>query len=247
MKILLFSIEIVLPYIAVVVFVAGTGYRLWHWLKTPLPLNINLAPAKTTWKAVAGKIAAETLIFISLFRSDRVLWVVAWVMHVSALVVLLGTHLFGFFSDIIEIWTPYSITGRNIVIDVAAAFAFPLIATLLILLFKRIFTREIRRISIPTDYFALGLILAHVIGGTYMTFFAEPDLTEVTRWGVGLVTFRPHLVEGSWIFVVHLVTGFSLFIYFPFSKLFHAMGQAINRWTMTQKEEELVRGGVVVK
>jgi len=92
---LLFFIEIVLFYVAVIVFGVGTVYRLWYWLQTPVPLRISLAPAKTTWKGVAGKIAAEVLVFISLFRNDKWLWVFALAMHVSALVCLLGTHFFG--------------------------------------------------------------------------------------------------------------------------------------------------------
>jgi len=36
-------------------------------------------------------------------------------------------------------------------------------------------------------------------------------------------------------------------MYFPFSKLFHPLGQVVNRWTFTQKEEPLVEKGAVVK
>ena len=34
---------------------------------------------------------------------------------------------------------------------------------------------------------------------------------------------------------------------FPFSKLFHPLGQITNRWTMTQKEVELIAGGRIVR
>lgn len=244
---LIFFVEGILPYIAIVVFVLGTAYRLWCWLKTPVPLNINLAPAKTTWKAVAGKIAAEVLLFISLLRSDRLLWVVAWVMHVCGLAVLVGTHFFGLIDAGIDLYTPYTIPRSKAFLYVAACFAFPLIATLLILLFKRIFTRDIRRISILSDYVAIGLVLAHVLGGTYMSFFTELDMAEVIKWSIGLATFHPVIVEGSWIFAVHCATCFITFMYFPFSKLFHPLGQITNRWTMTQKEVELISGGRVVK
>jgi nitrate reductase gamma subunit len=69
----------------------------------------------------------------------------------------------------------------------------------------------------------------------------------VLKWSLGLATFQPHIVTGSWIFAVHCLTGFGLFLYFPFSKLFHPLGQVTNRWTMTQKEEPLVEKGAVVK
>jgi len=244
---LLFFIEIVLFYIAVIVFGVGTVYRLWYWLQTPVPLRINLAPAKTTWKGVAAKIAAEVLVFISLFRNDKTLWVFALAMHVSALACLLGTHFFGLIDAGIDLYTPYSIPAGKTIIYVFACFAFPLIATLLFLLFKRIVTRDVRRLSIATDYIAIGLVLAHVLAGTYMSFFTELDLGAVMKWGLGLVTFHPYIVSGSWIFPVHCTTGFSLFMYFPFSKLFHPIGQISNRWTMTQKETELIAGGRCVR
>ncbi|MDP2917740.1 MAG: respiratory nitrate reductase subunit gamma [Dehalococcoidia bacterium] len=247
MNYLLFFIEGVLPYIAIIVFVLGTAYRLWRWLATPVPLRITMAPARMTWKGVAGKITAEVLLFISLLRSDRFLWVIAWTMHVFAIVVLVGTHFFGVIEHGIDLWTPYTVPAGKAIIYVAASFAFPLIITLLVLLFKRILTRDIRRISIPTDYVAIGLVLAHVMNGTYMSFFMEVDMAEVMKWGLGLMTLQPHVVEGSWLFALHTATAFSLFIYFPFSKLFHPLGQITNRWTMTQKEEKLIAGGSVVK
>jgi len=247
MNVLFFIAEGILPYIAIGIFGAATLYRLWYWLKTPVPLNINLAPAKTTWKAAFVKIAAEVLVFISLLRSDRQLWIIAWIMHVCALVVLVGTHFFGLIDAGVDLWTPYEIPYSKDILFYAATFAFPLIATLLILLFKRLITKEIKRISVPTDYIAVALILAHVIGGTFMSFFTEVDMNEVMLWGLGLATFRPHIVEGSGLFALHCVTGFTLFMYFPFSKLFHPLGQITNRWTMTQKEEELISGGAVVK
>jgi nitrate reductase gamma subunit len=244
---LVFFIEGILPYIATVVFVGGTALRLWYWLRTPVPLNINLAPAKTTWKAVTGKIAAEVLLFISLLRNDKTLWIAAWVMHVCGLIVIVASHFFGIIDASVDTYTPYTIPFGKTVLYVAALFAFPLIGTLLFLLFKRLLTGDIRRISIPTDYVAIGLLLAHVLGGTYMSFFTEIDMGAVAAWGTGLFTFRPVVVEGSWIFAVHSATCFITLMYFPFSKLFHPLGQITNRWTMTQKEAELIPGGRIIE
>jgi nitrate reductase gamma subunit len=243
----LFFIEGILPYIAIIVFVLGSVYRLWYWMQTPVPLRINLAPSRTTWKGVSNKIAAEALLFISLFRNDKPLWAVAWTMHISALVVLLGTHLFGLIDAGIDLWTLHTIPGSKTFLYVAATFAFPLLATLFILLLKRIFTRDIIRISVPTDYLIMALILIHVANGTYMSFYTELDMAEVMKWGMGLATFKPYVIKGSWIFAFHVTTAFTLFMYFPFSKLFHPLGQIVNRLTMTQKEEPLIPGGSVVK
>ena len=137
MDVLVFFIEGILPYIAIAVFVVGVSYRLWYWLQTPVPMRINLAPAKTTWKGVVGKIAAEVLVFISLLRSDKQLWMLAFAMHVSGLAVLFGTHFLGLIDAGIDMYTPYSIPWSKTFLYVAACFAFPLTAALLLLLVKR--------------------------------------------------------------------------------------------------------------
>jgi nitrate reductase gamma subunit len=240
-------LEVIFPYIAIVIFVVGSIYRLWQWLKRPVPLRVNLAPAKTTWAGVTGKIAAEVLVFISLFRNDKVLWVSAWVMHACGLIVIIGSHFLGVVDSSLELYAGYSLPAVKTIIYVAALFSFPLIAALLFLLIKRLVTREVRIISLATDYLALGLILAHVGNGVYMSFFTELNMAEVTKWGLGLFTFQPYLVQGSWIFGLHCLTGFGLFLYFPFSKLFHPLGQVVNRWTLTQKEQPLIEKGAVVK
>lgn len=247
MNYLYFFLEGVFPYLAVAVFVIGTIYRLWQWLKIPVPLRINLAPAKTTWKAVTGKIAAEVLLFVSLLRNDKTLWVFAWVMHVCGLVVLLGSHFLGLIDAGLGLWTPYRIPGGAAVLFIAACFSFPMVGAVLYFIFKRLFSREVRRITLPTDYFALILILVHVGNGIYMSFFTKLDMTEVMKWGMGLSTFQPYIIQNNWIFAFHCLTGFGLFMYFPFSKLFHPLGQVVNRWTFTQKEEPLVEKGAVVK
>jgi len=243
----LFFIEDILPYIAIAVFLFGTVFRLWMWLKVPVPLRINMAPAKTTWRAVTGKIAAEVLVFVSLLRNDKALWAAAWIMHVCGLVVILGSHIFGLVDSSIELWTPLRLQSGKTIIFIAAVFSFPLIAALLFLLLKRVFSINVKRISIFSDYFALILILVHVSNGIYMSFFTELDMAEMTKWGMGLATLKPYVVEGSWIFALHCFTACALFIYFPFSKLFHPLGQIVSRWTLTQKEKPLVPGGAVVE
>jgi nitrate reductase gamma subunit len=168
-------------------------------------------------------------------------------MHVCGLIVIVASHFFGIIDASIEAYTPYTIPSGKMVLYIAALFAFPLIGTLLIILFRRLLTRDLRRISIPSDYFGVGLVLVHVLGGTYMSFFTEVDMDAVAAWGLGLFTFHPVIVEGSWIFAVHCATCFAAFMYFPFSKLFHPLGQITNRWTMTQKEIELISGGRVLR
>jgi nitrate reductase gamma subunit len=244
---LYFFLEGIFPYIALLVFFVVSIYRFWHWLKIPLPLRVNLAPSKTTWKAVTGKIAAEVLVFLSLFRTDRTFWIVIWSMHVCAVAILLGSHIFGVAAEMGIYYSWYAISFGRSLPTAIALLSFPLLASLLYVLIKRIVDKEMRQISLAADYFALILISLHVANGIYMTYFTQFDLQEGVKWGVGLATFHPYIIQNSWIFAVHCLTGFGLFLYFPFSKLFHPLGQIANRAAFTQKEEALIKGGAVVK
>lgn len=246
MNSLTFFIQGILPYVSILVFILGIAYRVWYWFTIPVPLRIGIAPIPITWMGVARRIAAEVLLFISLFRSEKLLWYVAYGMHATALLVL-SNHLLGITDAVVDLFTPYYIPGAKTILFVLACFAFPLIAALLFLLIRRVQDIELRRITIPTDYVALALVLCHVLAGTYMSFFTELNLNDVAKWGLGLAAFHPTPVHGSWIFTVHCATGFTLFMYFPFSKLLHPLGMIVNRWTMTQKEQPLIPGGAVVK
>ena len=242
-----YFLEGIFPYLAILIFLVGTGYQMWRWLRIPVPLRVNLAPSKTTWRAVTGKISSEVLVFSSLFKSNRTFWVVVWIMHVCGLAILLGSHFFGVIAESLGMFANITLPLGRTIPYIAAVFSFPLLATLLIILFRRIVIKEVKRLSLLPDYFALILILVHVIDGVYMTYFTNFDVIEGMKWGVGLVTFHPYVVPDSWIFAAHCLTGFGLFLYFPFSKLFHPLGQITNQWTMTQKEVPLVEKGAVVK
>jgi nitrate reductase gamma subunit len=95
------------------------------------------------------------------------------------------------------------------------------------------------------DYTAIILLLGLISAGAYMAFFTETDMKAVATWGTGLMTFQPISV-GNLIFSIHFLFAQALFIYFPFSKLFHPLGQ-ITSQMVTKKEELLNPEGTVVK
>ena len=81
-----------LLYLSAAVFLIGMGWRLFKWLRTPVPLKIVLTPAPKTSSGVTRRLAEEMLGFRSLFKADRLFWIPSWLFHVSLVLLLVGHH-----------------------------------------------------------------------------------------------------------------------------------------------------------
>lgn len=246
----MFFVDGILPYISVPILLIGTIWQLWRWFSVPLPLRIGLAPVPTTQMGVVGKIAAEVFLFRTFFDSERAFWFVVWPFHVVGLFTL-AHHVLGFGQDLLVIYWPHVVIPQfETILFVLALGAWLLIAFLLYILVRRLYMAEIRRMSFFGDYVAVLLILGVVAAGTYMSSFSGLTSAKnwhetALKWGMGLVTFRP-TSAGSLLFSIHFLFVQALFIYFPFSKLFHPFGQVTSRM-MSQKEELLHPETAVVK
>jgi nitrate reductase gamma subunit len=122
-------LAIVIPYIALAIFVIGFIYRIILWAKSPVPFHIptvcgqqkslpwikndKTESPSTTW-GVIWRMALEVLLFRSLFRNDRaelvgqgralyrgnrLLWLGGLIFHWSLLIILLR-HLKLFFEPV---------------------------------------------------------------------------------------------------------------------------------------------------
>jgi nitrate reductase gamma subunit len=241
----LYVVDCVLPYICFPVFIIGAIYRVWQWFRIPLPLRIGLAPVPRTYTGILGLIAAEFFVFRTLFKSEKTLWLIIWPFHVAGLLTL-GNHILGLADGLIEAYLPGNqVPQIKDILFVLGFVAWLLIALLLYILFRRYNNLEIRKMSFFSDYLAIFLILGLISVGAYMAFFTETDMTAVARWGTGLFMLKPEPV-GNFIFSIHFLLAQVLFVYFPFSKLFHPLGQIASRM-MTQKEELLNPEGAAVK
>ena len=188
-----------------------------------------------------GRMALEVLAFRSLFRgsrarltprkrlvieSDKWLWAGAIAFHWSLLVVLLRhlryvtqpvPALVGWLEAIDGFFQVASPT--LFVTDVVIAGA------LLYLLGRRVVDPRLRYISLPTDWFALLLLLSIVGSGISLRYFTKTDLVAVKQLALGLATFHPVVPDGiGTMFFVHLFLVSTLLAWFPFSKLVHMAG-----------------------
>lgn len=223
-----FILGVILPYVAVAVFLVGMIWRVLTWRKLPAP-PMTLFPAPPTEGANKLNIIKEVLLFPSLFKGDRLLWVLAWAFHVVLALIFLG-H-FRAFTNVDGLlmtlgMSEDAIHAMSSGAGGAAGVAI-LVATILLLV-RRLMLPRAREITGVADYLALLLIGAVVITGNVMRFGTEHfDLTLTRQYFAGLATFSNVLDAAALknnVFVIHMSLAFLLILLMPFSKVLHFGG-----------------------
>lgn len=257
-----FLLGVILPLLAMLLFIIGFIWKIVDWAKSPVPFAIPttggqekslnwIKPARldspTTTMGLIGRMGLEVFAFRSLFRNTKAvrtevngtprityysakwLWLFALLFHYSMLVIIIRHARFIFepvpllinvveFADgIMQMGVPRFFLSDALVLG-----------ALLFLLGRRILTEKLRYISLPSDYFALFLLLAVVCSGICMRYIDKVDIAMVKVVIMGLVTFTPpsseQLAQIGPIFFVHVTFVSVLLMYFPFSKLMHMGG-----------------------
>ena len=216
-------------YLSAAVCLAGMGWRLFTWLRAPVPLKIVLTPGPTTAGGVVCRLAGEVTLFRSLFGADRCLWAAAWLFHISLVLLALG-HVGGLVvpefaqallgMDEAEFHRMADLTG--------GAFGILAVVTLLYLLARRLATERLRYISTLSDYLALGLLLLIIVTGNQMRFMGGLQMAQAREFVSGLLAFHPGEPPASAMFGIHLLLVCALLAYIPFSKLVHLGGLVLS-------------------
>ncbi len=221
-----FIFGIVLPYLALAVFLVGFVSRVLGWARSPVPFRIpttcgqqkslrwikhdRLENPFTTWQVI-GRMLLEVLFFRSLFRNTRMemhqgkmthgpskwLWLGAIVFHYSMLVVLLR-HL-RLFTEPVPFfvgWIEAADGFLQIGVPVLYLTSLGLLAGLGYLLLRRLFIAQVRYISLLNDYFPLWLLLGIGSTGFLLRHFVKTDLVSIKSLTLGLISFSPQLPEG---------------------------------------------------
>ncbi len=205
----------VLFYGAMAVFVAGVGWRVYEYARTPAPLKIPTCPAPTTRAGVAARMAREVVLFESLFKASLVTWALGWVFHAALAFVLLHhvRYFTGAAAALLALIHPYVVYA-----------GLALLAALAGLLARRILVDRVRYISTPSDYLMLALLGAIAATGLAMHNVARTDIVAVKAFFVGLMSLHVGELPADPLLAVHLALVAALGIVFPFSKLLHAPG-----------------------
>jgi nitrate reductase gamma subunit len=208
-------ILVVVAYVVAAIFVAGVAARVFVWAAAPVPLKIPTTPAPKTYPGVVFRMLSEVLVFNSLFRADKLLWLGSWVMH-ACLVVIILRHLRYFLYPVPD-WVMSMQTP-----GVWAGYVFLL--PVLYLLARRLVLRPVIYVSILSDYFILALLGGIAGTGIIMRYAARTSMVDVKAFVLGLLTLDPVSPPTSSYFLAHMLLVCALIAYFPFSKLMHAPG-----------------------
>lgn len=157
--------------------------------------------------------------------------------HVGVLVIFAG-HFVGLLTPI-WVFDALGIShGAKQILAVAAGGVAGLMALLggIILLNRRLNDPRIRANSTFADTGILALLLAQlVLGlGTITISLQHLDGHEMVKfmtWAQGILTFQAgaadHIADANLIFKLHILTGLTIFLLFPFSRLVHIISAPV--------------------
>jgi len=217
---------VVIPYVAMAVFILGIIYRVVKWARSPVPFRIptttgqqyslpwikqNKLENPHTTAGVVGRMLLEVLLFRSLFRNTRSevkesrifygsskwLWVAAMAFHWTFLVIFL--RHFRLFVEPAPFFVPWlQYLDAFFEIGVPELFITDAIIILALgyLLARRLFIPQVRYISLASDYFPLFLILGIAVTGVMMRHFFKVDLLAVKELATGIFALSPAVPEG---------------------------------------------------
>jgi nitrate reductase gamma subunit len=202
-------------YGATLFFVVGLGMKIYKYAKTPAPLKIPTTPAPTTQGGVVLRMAREVVLFESLFKSNKWIWLFGWMFHAGLALVLVrhGRYFVAEPGTLLTFIQPFGMYA-----------GFAMVLGLLGLWGRRIFVERIRYISGPSDHLMLALLVGIGMSGLMMKFVAHTDIIAVKAFFLGLLRFDIQPLPSDPILLVHLGLVAVLMIVFPISKLLHAPG-----------------------
>lgn len=202
-------------YVATAMLVGGLAFRIADYARTPAPLQIPITPAPLTRTGVVLRMGREVVLFSSLYRSNKWIWLFGWMFHVALALVLLR-HL-RYFTE--PVWT---------VVELVQPFglyaAFAMLAGLGGLWARRFLVERIKYISTISDHLMLALLLAIGLSGLAMKYIAHTDIVAVKAFMLGLMVFDWQPLPADPALLIHLFLVAMLMTIFPLSKLLHAPG-----------------------
>ncbi len=202
-------------YLAGMIFLAGLAVKIWQFAFTPAPLKIPVTPAPLTRSGVVIRLGKEIVLFASLFKSNKWIWIFAVMFHAALLLVIIR-HL-RYFIEPVPLWLalaqPFGIYA-----------GFAMMAGLAGLWARRLIVDRVRYVTGPSDHLMLLLLVLIGFSGLMMKFVSRTDIIQVKTFFQGLIHLSIQPLPLDIPLLVHLMLVIILTIVFPFSKLLHAPG-----------------------
>ncbi|MGA7179335.1 MAG: respiratory nitrate reductase subunit gamma [Thiobacillaceae bacterium] len=202
-------------YVATALLIGGLAYRVYVYSRAPAPLKIPTTPAPTTKTGVVMRMGREVVLFESLFKSNKWIWLFGWLFHLGLFLVL-ARHLRYFLQPV-----PYWVVAIQ---PFGKYASFLMVIGLGGLWARRFLVDRVRYISTPSDHLILVLLIAIGLSGMMMSFVSHTDIEGLKMFILGLMYVDIQPLPGDPILMVHLALIATLMIIFPISKLLHAPG-----------------------
>lgn len=224
-----FAVAGVMVYVAVAVFLGGSIYRVIQWRRTPKStVKQGMFPrAENPFKRTL-KLGKDSLLFPQVLDTDRWMWFFVIGMHLAGIGLFFG-HLRLLF-EITPLYNAVGADGMETLASwVGGAIGIALFIAFTYFLLRR-FKSPYRELSVPEDYLLLLLILVLIMLGDHLRLTQPFGLAAYREYMSSLLHLKPAfptLITFSpqkWVLVAHILTANMLLIYFPFSKLVHAIG-----------------------
>lgn len=216
-------------YVALAVFTFGMAWRIWEWSRTPkTAVRLGLFPKPKSGFGRFGKLMKDTFIAPQSIAIAAGIMIAAFAFHISAFAAFIGhlrlVHEFDFLVAIL------GQEGMNRFAAWSGGIAGIVMLVAVLYWFARRTYGPYRKLSTPEDFFVLALLLGIVIMGDHMRFVGELHADTYQAWFASLMAFNPsfppELAESSTRYALnwHMVFVNVFLIYFPFSKMTHAIG-----------------------
>jgi len=221
-----FLFGVIIPYVAIIVFIVGIIRKVMSWGRSAVPFRIPTTCGQQkslpwikhscldnpqTTAGVIGRMILEVVLFRSLFRnlkaemndgrvtygSSKWLWLAGLAFHASFFVILVR-HLRFFLEPVpLVINLLDSLDGfLQVGIPHLLISGVVLVAAAGYLFLRRIFIPQVRYISLPADYFPLFLIIGIGLSGILMRYITKVNIIKVKELTMGLVGFQWAVPEG---------------------------------------------------
>jgi len=227
-----YLIGVILPPITIVIFLGGLIYRFLVWWKLPMP-KMTLFPAPEPGSDTFVGVLKATFFFPGVFKSDKFLWVGAWVFHAMLALILVG-HV-RVVMDFPRLWAALGINADTMSAVTGGAAGIIILLMLLILMARRVLSERVREITQSTDWFVLFLLFLIILAGDAMRFLGHFELAQTRAYFASLATLQFAAPPLNGWFLLHYLLGQILFIYLPFSKLLHFGGIFFTQTAMQRR------------
>lgn len=224
MDTLSYIILVPMVYLTAAVFLLGSIYKIATILKRPVfsvPLN-TFPQRKPAWLYAI----ADTFLMFRILRQKPVMWLFLMVFHICIFLLFIG-HL-----ELIQEFAILQIIEHNIFLG-KGLIGLILFVCLIYFLFRR-FSSHAKNLSVPEDYILLILLLLTVILGSELDwarnwfYFGEMIVDDYRVYLKSMILLKPDISAvtysgHSFMLVFHVFFANLFLIYFPFSKMMHAL------------------------